>query len=181
MNLHLQLNVIIYIILLLALLISCKEKGVKPPLNENNLLGVEGKYLVDDVYFPQDTLVLNKFKPSDSTTLKKLLVELKNDSIYLDNYNFGGFYGKWFVNFHTGKANFENNKLRIHAKHAYYRARCENDSTWQKIEYTLTKKTDSSITFIKTLDSTNCISNSVFKYLGRGGRQFEDEPIEFSN
>lgn len=154
-------------ILLLAvascLLSSCTSNAPKPDPKVQDIpkptgTSIDGKYLVDNVFFPQDTLVLHKMQASDSTTRKKLLVELKNDSIYLSNYNFGGWYGKWFCPFHEGKMRFEKDHLYIHASinNLISENRCPNKTVWQKIAYQLISQSDSTLTFLKISDTSNC-------------------------
>lgn len=141
---------------------------------------IDGKYLVDDVFFPQDTLVLRKMLPSDSTTQKKLLVELKNDSIYLSNYNFGGWYGKWFCAFHKGGVRYENQHLFIHAEidSPFYQHCHSNKKAWQKIDYQLISSTESSFIFLKISDTSNCQLKRTKEHdaLGRGSRDLQILP-----
>lgn len=131
-----------------------------------NAQNIDGKYLVDDVYFPQDTLVLKKFRPADSTTKEKLLVEFKNDSIYLSNYNFGPWYGKWFCDFSGASAIFDSKVLHIYAELDCFF--CKNKYSWQIIEYRLKKNSRDDLTFIKTIDTINCLPESIFSFMGMG-------------
>jgi len=117
---------------------------------------LNGKYLVDNIYFPQDTLVLHKFSASDSTKKEKLLVEFYNDSIFLSRYNFSPWYGKWFCNFHKGKVKLDNGTLCIEAN--LYTTRCTNENPWQRIDYNLLSYSDSELIFIKVSDTSNCIT-----------------------
>ena len=128
----------------------------------------QGIYLVDDVYFPQDTLVLNKFQLSDSSTREKLMVEFRNDSMYLSNYNFNGWYGKWFCNFHTAQSSFDGAVLKLDAQ-VRDPFRCKEDANWRRIEYLLIETTEKSLRFAKIVDTTNCPSKSVTRFLRSGG------------
>lgn len=169
---------------ILCLLNACDFSYQKKE-SAKNAQNIDGKYLVDDVYFPQDTLVLKKFRPADSTTKEKLLVELKNDSIYLSNYNFGPWYGKWFCDFYEGSATYKNRVLHIYAKKVHPYFFYKDGDAWQIIEYRLKKKSTDDLTFIKTIDTTNCLAESIFSFMGmgndieyrksRGNREIESE------
>lgn len=144
-----------------------------------NAQNIDGKYLVDNVYFPQDTLVLKKFRPADSTTKEKLLVELKNDSIYLSNYNFGPWYGKWFCDFSDGSATYKNRILHIYAKKVHPYFFYKNGDARQTIEYRLEEISGDKLTFIKILDTSNCELFSVLKYLGKKEQiEIPEEEVE---
>lgn len=157
----------IHILLLVVLMAQSCTSTAPPAKNKvETIIELNGKYLVDNIYFPQDTLLLNKFKPSDSTTMKKLLVEFKNDSIFLSSYNFGPWYGKWFCSFRQGSAKFGNNKLSITAEISSQQ--CLNEKPTHRIDYRLTEITNNSLTFVKTMDTTDCKrSFQVDKYLER--------------
>lgn len=161
----LKLISFVYAISALGLLSSC---GGFPGKNSEKMEPeFDGKYLVDDVFFPQDTLKLKKFRPLDSTTTKRLMIEFRNDSIFLSDHNFSDWDGKWFCNFYSASAKFENNQLSIDAE-LLDNYRCLNEGAWQKIEYQLTKVSGDSITLIKTRDTSNCTPKwTVHKHLGR--------------
>lgn len=153
------------------------EKSQKTPKPTGT--SIDGKYLVDNVFFPQDTLVLHKMQASDSTTREKLLVELKNDSIYLSNHNFGGWYGKWFCPFHAGKMRFEKDHLYIHAdvSQMYKSPECSDKKVRHKIDYRMLSRSDSTLTFLKMLDTTNCPFKRSRKHMiirSRGRRDFQE-------
>jgi hypothetical protein len=149
---------------ILCLLNACDFSYQKKE-NAKNAQNIDGKYLVDNVYFPQDTLVLKKFRPANSTTTRKLMVELKKDSIYLSNYNFDPWYGKWFCDFYEGSATYKNRVLHIYAKKVHPYFFYNDGDTWQTIEYRLKENSGDKITFIKILDTSNCELFSVLKYL----------------
>lgn len=134
--------------------------------NEEHILP-NGKYLADSVYFPQDTLIIKKFTSSDSTTKEKLLVVIENDSIFLGNYNFNGWYGKWFCDFHAGKAKFEGGKLYIHANMNFFKWRCANENPWRKIEYQLQSVSANSYTLVKVRDTSNCERTNISDMIRR--------------
>ncbi|MBI1836744.1 MAG: hypothetical protein HYR91_05710 [Flavobacteriia bacterium] len=126
---------LITISLMFVLCYSCGNKCFKKGDCANNQIKVEGKFLVDNVFFPQDTLRLNFYKESDSTKTKKLMLELKNDSIYLSNY--------------------KNQHLKINA-HYQNTFVCENKYVTQKIIYKLLNYTDSSYVLLKIIDTSDC-------------------------
>jgi hypothetical protein len=151
-------------------LCSCNNKEFEKALIKNDTNIIEGKFLVDNVYFPQDTLILLFYKDSDTSKIEKLQIELKNDSIYLSNYNFGPWYGKWFCNFHNAKAKFENNHLNIFA-HYDNTLNCENKNATQKIKYKLINQTDSSYTLLKIKDTSDCQPKIYDLLFGRGSKK----------
>lgn len=168
----------LYILLALPLFSSCNSTET-PSIDVNSLTAdlFEGIYLSDNTFFPDDTLILNAFTLKDTSTMKKLMIQFKNDSIYLSNYKFGGWYGKWFCPFEKAQANFTEDRLTIHTKKLSYSPR--NEETWRKIEYQLIDSSVHSFTLVKLIDSTNSVVGSPFRniytHLGRGGRDFTTE------
>jgi hypothetical protein len=137
-------------------------------------------YLADDVHFPKDTIVLKKFQLSDSSAKKKLLLHFKNDSLFLSNYGFDGWYGKWFCNFRSAKATFGESALSLHAHiRPAYKPIYDCDDPWQKIEFQIVDSTEHSMTVIKTSDTTSCERKSILRFIvgerGRGGRDYASE------
>jgi len=111
---------------------------------------------VDDIYFPQDTLIIWEFKLSDSALTEKLLIETKNDSFFLYKYNFDPWYGKWFCNFYNGQFKLKENKIHIHANVHNLRKQCVNNDVWRDIEYEFTNWSEQGLTLIKINDTSNC-------------------------
>jgi hypothetical protein len=166
----------------LLLISSCDSYEI-PPIDEAALTSdlFEGMYLSDNVFFPNDTLILKPFSLADTSTREKLMLHFKNDSVYLSNYNFDGWYGKWFCDFHEANAIFSAGSLSLHAQFRRIRKlRCQNENTndiWADIEYQLIDSSEQSITYVLSLDTTNCITSviRVFHNSSRGGRNFTSE------
>ncbi len=165
------------------LLFSCvpvEVKSIDSDMFTSDLF--EGVYLADEVYFPQDTIVLSKFHLSDSSEEKKLLVHFRNDSLFLSNYNFGPWYGKWFCIFRSAKATFGKNRLILHTHYTPSRNLiCDNEDPWRRMEFRVSDSTAHLLTLIKTSDTTSCIFPKVYErsiregFLSRQGEEVRSD------
>ncbi len=159
-------------------LISCGDSDRIQSIDLNSFTEpvFEGVYLSDNKFFPNDTLVIHPFKLQDTIELRKLMIEFRNDSIFLSNYNFGGWYGKWFADFHEAHCIREDNWLRIHGDlYSRWQLDCSDSIMWKEVDYELVDDVNGTLTFLKRKDTSNCEFRNVMRYLGRGGRNFDNE------
>ncbi|MEN9304611.1 MAG: hypothetical protein RL264_3040 [Bacteroidota bacterium] len=139
---------------------SCKtpvEKNRKPvPV----LTKLDGTYLVDNFFFPQDTLIMTRLSPINVCKKRKLLLQFSNDSLVLRRYNFDPWNGKWFCDFYSAATKFKGNKLRIFAKAESYAWTFEREERIT-IVYRLKHVSTDSLVFIKLLNTSEKLHNSA--------------------
>lgn len=113
---------------------------------------IEGSFLVENIMFPQDTLLLNKLILKNKEEKEMLLIKFNKDSLFLSRFGFSPWYGKWFCNFHSAQYLVEKNRLNIHATINS----CDSNLGWRNISYQLLFSDSSSFTFVKVKDTSNC-------------------------
>lgn len=144
----------LYIPILISLVLTGCNSPREKSSDHPESIKLEGKYLVPDLLFPQDTLFLTRFNLSDSLAKEQLMVEFKNDSIFLSSYNFNMWDGKWISDFHKGAVKINDSILHIEAD--TYSTNCANKNTWRHIDYLLETHSDQELMFIKVKDTSNC-------------------------
>ncbi len=90
---------------LVALISSCNNQP-----EQNDIKDFYGAYLTDFISYPEDTIVLQKIELPDSTNMKKLLIEIKNDSLYLDEHNHDAWDARWFWGFTEARCSINKKK-----------------------------------------------------------------------
>tara|TARA_B100000767_G_C19391616_1_gene380070 strand:- start:99 stop:578 length:480 start_codon:yes stop_codon:yes gene_type:complete len=152
------MNLYIQIIIISVITISCNDSPNVIEVDDKSLpASIKGSYLVDNIYFPQDTLIIKKLNSKNSASKEKLLIEIKNDSIFLSRHNFNRWYGKWFCNFANAQYIFDKDQFRIHANIDHYS--CSNKNVWRDIKYKIIDWNSTELTLIKINDTSNCNSS----------------------
>ncbi len=135
---------------------ACQTERQKEIVVAAEPIQLDGYFWSDNLFFPNDTLVLHKFHWTHIVKENKLILFFENDSIYLSKHTYNGWDGKWFCDFSTAQFNYQDGELAL-SVFMPYNFNCENTNIERTIDYKWFEENGETITFVKTRDRSNCL------------------------
>jgi hypothetical protein len=135
---------------------ACQTERQKEIVLDAEPIQLDGYFWSDNLFFPNDTLVLHKFHWTHTIEDNKLILFFKNDSIYLDKHTYNGWDGKWFCDFYSAQFKYDDGVLAL-SVFMQDNLSCANTEIERFIDYQQLEESIGSLTLVKTRDTSNCI------------------------